>query len=129
MYPKILSFHTHNLVHMLNLFFTGSHRFHSTLVRHPRCASLVGSNTFLVLRLAVSCMRILAVGWWAYTIWRTGDIRIRFHSLLVESDSPCHYDFFPTYFNTRFSYQIPELVLSCTGCVFTLVLGWHLVRV
>ncbi|KAK7676940.1 hypothetical protein QCA50_020058 [Cerrena zonata] len=79
--------------------------------------------------LAVSCMRILAVGWWGYTIWRTADIRMRFHNLLVEPSSPCHYDFFPTYFKTRFSYQIPELILACSGCVLTVFCGWHLVKI
>ena len=113
--------------------FAGSRRFHPTPVRLPLFLSVKTDFAnifhFDLLRLAVSCMRILAVGWWAYTIWRTADIRLRFHNLLVEPTSPCHYDFFPTYFKTRFSYQIPELVLACTGCLSTLILGWHLVRV
>ncbi|CAL1697872.1 unnamed protein product [Somion occarium] len=96
---------------------------------------LLGISIFSILcgsiphLLAVFCMRILSTSWSAYTLWRTKDIQRRFLNLLVNPDSPCHYDFFPTYFRTRLSFQIPELVLACSASMFTTYFGWRLMKI
>ncbi|KAI0072174.1 hypothetical protein K474DRAFT_1729343 [Panus rudis PR-1116 ss-1] len=78
--------------------------------------------------LVVYCIRLLLVGWSAYTIWRTKDIQTRFLHLISGPDTPCRFDFFPTYFQTRIALQIPELVLAFTACAFSGYLGWHLMK-
>lgn len=80
--------------------------------------------------LAVFSMRVLATGWSAYTIWRTNDLDSRLYHLLVAPNTPCHtdFDFFPSYFQARIAFQIPDLVLNICALLFTAALGWRLIK-
>ncbi|KZT24929.1 hypothetical protein NEOLEDRAFT_1134125 [Neolentinus lepideus HHB14362 ss-1] len=78
--------------------------------------------------LAAISTRVLATGWSAYSIWRTTNIKERFQHLIIDTETPCHRQLFPTYFSTRISFQIPDLVLNVTALVFSSYLAWHLVK-
>ncbi|TFK47254.1 hypothetical protein OE88DRAFT_1666637 [Heliocybe sulcata] len=78
--------------------------------------------------IAVVCTRVIATGWSAYSIWRTTDIEKRFQHLIVDNGTPCHTQIFPTYFATRISFQVPDLVLNLTGLLISSYLSWHLVK-
>ena len=51
-------------------------------------------------------MRALYVGWSAYTIWRTLDVRQRFERLVISNDSACRFDLFPGYTRNRMMLQV-----------------------
>jgi hypothetical protein len=78
--------------------------------------------------LAVFCARVLVTGWSAYTIWRTIFIEDVFHHLVINPDSPCHANLFPTYFKSRTTFEIPDLVLNCTALFLSAILSWRLLK-
>lgn len=78
--------------------------------------------------LAALVFRYLSVGWSAFQIFRTHEIKGRFEDIVSGSDTFCQADLFPTYFQTRISYQIPDLVLSTTGMIVSTYLSLRLVK-
>jgi hypothetical protein len=78
----------------------------------PPSVSIFAGMTILVLTcnsVAALCFRALSTGWSMYIIWRTGDVRIRFDTLLNSPDSPCQVPvdtLFPSYFESREILQV-----------------------
>ena len=58
---------------------------------------------------------MLSVGWSGYAVWRTQDIEKRFQTLLT--DGACGVDLFPTYFNERMAFEIPDLTLNVIALI------------
>ncbi|KAJ6576527.1 hypothetical protein DFH09DRAFT_1149585 [Mycena vulgaris] len=81
---------------------------------------------------AALCLRTLTTGWSMYIIWRTGDVRSRFDTLLSSSDSPCHVQvetLFPSYFESRKILQIPDLVMNVVSLALAAYLSMKLIKV
>ncbi|KAI0772470.1 hypothetical protein BD413DRAFT_612613 [Trametes elegans] len=95
---------------------------------------LLGISTFGILYnsiphiWAVVFARVMQTAWATYTIWRTEDVKFRYRSLIVNDNTPCHFDIMPSYFGTRLALQIPELVLGVTALISTSFLAWHIVK-
>ncbi|KAL1939002.1 hypothetical protein VTO73DRAFT_11155 [Trametes versicolor] len=95
---------------------------------------LLGISTFGILYnsiphiWAVVFARVMQTAWATYTIWRTTDVQFRYKALIVGDNTPCHFDFMPSYFSTRLALQIPELVLNVTALLSTSFLAWHIVK-
>ncbi|KAG7440131.1 uncharacterized protein BT62DRAFT_924236 [Guyanagaster necrorhizus] len=70
--------------------------------------------------------RILLTAWSAYVIWRTRHLSSVYEALLGDPGTPCSVDFFPTYFSTRSSLEIPDLVLNFSALT---IMIWTLLRV
>ncbi|KAK0453003.1 uncharacterized protein EV420DRAFT_1557961 [Desarmillaria tabescens] len=70
--------------------------------------------------------RILLTAWSAYAIWRTHHLSSVYKALLSDPGTPCSVDFFPTYFSTRSSLEIPDLVLNLTALT---IMIWTVLRV
>ncbi|PBK98530.1 hypothetical protein ARMGADRAFT_1051893 [Armillaria gallica] len=70
--------------------------------------------------------RILLTAWSAYTIWRTHHLSSVYRALLSNPGTPCSVDFFPIYFSTRSSLEIPDLVLNLTALS---IMIWTVLRV
>ncbi|PBK63681.1 hypothetical protein ARMSODRAFT_963000 [Armillaria solidipes] len=70
--------------------------------------------------------RILLTAWSAYAIWRTHHLSNVYKALLSDPGTPCSVDFFPIYFSTRSSLEIPDLVLNLTA-LFIMI--WTVLRV
>ncbi|OCH91309.1 hypothetical protein OBBRIDRAFT_753300 [Obba rivulosa] len=79
--------------------------------------------------LAVICTRLVQTGWSAFALWRTTNVQARFHTLFVDSGTPCQADFFPAYFTTRKAVQIPDVALNAVALLASAWLGWSLVKV
>ncbi len=58
---------------------------------------------------AVVFARVMQTAWARYTIWRTTDVQFRYSALIVGDNTPCHFDFMPSYFSTRLALQVPFL--------------------
>jgi len=81
---------------------------------------------------AALCFRALSTGWSMYIIWRTGDVRIRFDTLLNSPDSPCQVPvdtLFPSYFESREILQIPDLVMNVVSLGLAAYLSTKLIKV
>ncbi|KAJ7104094.1 hypothetical protein B0H15DRAFT_808468 [Mycena belliarum] len=81
---------------------------------------------------AALCFRTLATGWSIYVIWRTGDVRIRFDTLLSSDDSPCKVEIdslLPSYFESRQVLQIPDLVMNIIALSLAAYLSAKLIKV
>jgi len=50
------------------------------------------------------------------------------HEMIFQSGTPCSTDIFPTYFSTRISYEIPDLILNCTALIIACYLSWTLLQ-
>lgn len=48
----------------------------------------------------------MQTAWATYTIWRTTDVQFRYKALIVGDNTPCHFDFMPSYFSTRLALQV-----------------------
>ncbi|KAK7440042.1 hypothetical protein VKT23_017293 [Stygiomarasmius scandens] len=79
--------------------------------------------------LALLGARILFTAWSIYAVWRTSNQQNVFHNIIEAPGTPCHAVLFPTYFQIRMHYQIPDLILNCTALAFTAYLSWALVKV
>ncbi|THH29296.1 hypothetical protein EUX98_g4895 [Antrodiella citrinella] len=89
------------------------------------CALIFDSTPHI---LALICMHFLETAWSAFTIWRTRNMQRGFEALLMGQSSPCLVNIFPHYFNTRLSFQIPDLVLNVVGLLCSLYLGRSLIK-
>jgi len=93
---------------------------------------LFGISVFAILYdsiphlLAGFFIRVLSVGWSAYSLWRTGDIQHRLDVLVT--NGACGVDLFPTYHYDRISFQIPDLVLNVIALLLSGYFVWHLAK-
>lgn len=78
--------------------------------------------------LSVLVARVLVTNWAAFTTWRTGHIQIYIQRFLTGDDSPCQVDLFPTYFQTRTSFEIPNLVLNSVGLLLAIFFSFKLLK-
>jgi len=79
--------------------------------------------------LSVLVARALVTNWAAFTTWRTGHIKNYVQRLLIGTDSPCRVDLFPTYFQTRTSLEIPNLVLNSVGLLLSIFFSFMLLKI
>lgn len=62
--------------------------------------------------------------WAAFTLFRTGCIQRYIQRLLIDADSPCQVDLFPTYFKTRISLEASILLWnSFPNMLMTIIIG------
>jgi len=73
--------------------------------------------------------RVLMTAWSAYSIWRTGNFKAIFWRLYADEGTPCHADLFSKYLFTRWSYEVPDLVLNTAGLLIACWLTWSLLRI
>ncbi|RDB19618.1 hypothetical protein Hypma_013245 [Hypsizygus marmoreus] len=78
--------------------------------------------------LAVLITRGLLTVWSGYAIWRTTFIEGNLQELMFKSGTPCSINIFPSYFTTRISYEIPDLILNCTALLIAGYLSWTLLQ-
>ncbi|KAJ7170734.1 hypothetical protein C8R43DRAFT_1149934 [Mycena crocata] len=81
---------------------------------------------------AAVCFRTLTTAWSLYIIWRTGDVRSRFETLLSSEDSPCQLvvdELFPSYFESRAALQIPDVVMNVVSMGLAMYLSKKLIEV
>ena len=87
--------------------------FHSADVRcllscsHPPHYSIRRTDrTISFDRFAIICTRVLSTAWAAYSIHSTLRDEALFRLLLVDADTPCHFNLFPTHFKTRLALTV-----------------------
>ncbi|KAG6837784.1 hypothetical protein H0H93_001711 [Arthromyces matolae] len=78
--------------------------------------------------LAVLITRSLITAWSAYAIRRTTVIEARYKEIISGVGTPCSFDFFPSYFSLRVSYEVPDLILNVTALMIACYLSLHLLR-
>ncbi len=95
-------------------------------VRNLSLLFLSSVQLLMYLSLAGIGARILLTAWSAYAIWRTHHLSSVYRALLSDPGTPCSVDFFPIYFSTRSSLEIPDLVLNLTALS---IMIWTVLRV
>lgn len=78
--------------------------------------------------LTVFGTRVLLTAWSVYVVWRTGYQQVLFKTLIENPGTPCSVEMFGEYFQTRISYDIPDLILNCTALGISAYLSWTLLR-
>ncbi|KAJ7030469.1 hypothetical protein C8F04DRAFT_1113775 [Mycena alexandri] len=81
---------------------------------------------------AAICFRSLTTAWSMYVIWRTGDVRSRFQTLLASADSPCQVavdKLFPNYFESREALQIPDVSMNVISLILAIYLSMKLTKI
>jgi len=97
---------------------------------------LLGVSVFAVSRGSIPHMitalgsRFLIAAWSAYiVIYRTPNQRETFQEMVSAPGTPCGVELFPTYFGTRYAYNIADVVLSFTSLLLSGLLSWNLLKV
>lgn len=97
---------------------------------------LLGVSVFAVSRgsiphiLTALGSRFLIAAWSGYiVIYRTHNQDITFQQMISSPGSPCGVNMFPTYFGTRFAYNVADFVLSITALLLSALLSRNLLRV
>ncbi|KAF7326872.1 hypothetical protein MVEN_02581100 [Mycena venus] len=74
--------------------------------------------------------RFLIAAWSAYiVIYRTKSQQRIFRELVSAPGTPCGVELFPTYFGTRYVYNIADVVMSFTALLLSALLSWNLLKV
>ncbi|KAF7373393.1 hypothetical protein MSAN_00548900 [Mycena sanguinolenta] len=97
---------------------------------------LLGVSIFAVSRgstphiLTALGSRLLIAAWSGYiVIYRTNNQAVTFQEMVSAPGSPCGVDLFPTYFGTRYAYNIADFVLSITALLLAALLSWNILKV
>jgi hypothetical protein len=78
--------------------------------------------------LAVLFTRVIVTAWAIYAVWRTQYLESLFHEMIIDSGTACQVDLFPSYFQTRTAYEIPDIILNWTALLISSYLSWHLLK-
>ncbi|KAJ3793235.1 hypothetical protein GGU11DRAFT_749094 [Lentinula aff. detonsa] len=78
--------------------------------------------------LTIFTTRLLLTSWSIYPLWRTQSQQSIFQSLIQSPGSPCSIALFDSYFTTRVSYEVPDIILNCTALGVAGYLSWSLYR-
>ncbi|KAJ3992836.1 hypothetical protein F5050DRAFT_1897700 [Lentinula boryana] len=78
--------------------------------------------------LTIFLTRILLTSWSLYSLFRTLSQQSLFQSLIASPTSPCSLSLFNTYFTTRISYEIPDIILNSSALGISAYLSWSLYR-
>ncbi|KAJ7239978.1 hypothetical protein B0H12DRAFT_1024935, partial [Mycena haematopus] len=97
---------------------------------------LLGVSIFAVSRgsiphiLTALGSRLLIAAWSGYiVIYRTNHQASIFKQMVSAPGTPCGVELFPTYFATRYAYNIADLILSITALLLAALLSWNLLKV
>ncbi|KAJ7584865.1 hypothetical protein C8J56DRAFT_949255 [Mycena floridula] len=79
--------------------------------------------------LAALGARVLATAWSIYALYRTHQRKQTFHELFELAGTPCSVEIFPIYYQTRMSYEIPDIILNFSALLVASYLSWTLLKV
>ncbi|KNZ71870.1 hypothetical protein J132_05695, partial [Termitomyces sp. J132] len=80
-------------------------------------------------QLTVLITRVIITAWAAYAVWRTNYYKSQFTEIIFNPGTPCSFNIYPTYFQLRVSYEIPDLILNVTALLIACRLSIKLLRV
>ncbi|KAG5725096.1 hypothetical protein E4T56_gene10267 [Termitomyces sp. T112] len=78
--------------------------------------------------LTVLITRVIITAWAAYAVWRTNYYKSQFTEIIFNPGTPCSFNIYPTYFQLRVSYEIPDLILNVTALLIACRLSIKLLR-
>ncbi|KAG7087537.1 hypothetical protein E1B28_013494 [Marasmius oreades] len=72
--------------------------------------------------------RMLLTAWSTYALWRSPQYEQVYRSLIETAGTPCSFEIFGEYFQTRLKYEIIDAVLNCTALAIAAYLSLALLK-